>query len=340
MAKYLFRIIFLLNLITICYEPLYGQQSCSKSIIWGINGHAVSGREPYQKDINQQLRHLKSIGFSHYRNDVFAELNGQVHDKARFEELLKQARQQSITVVPMLYDCWDPKLTTNENYQQGRQLGKNFTKKYSHLLSVIEIGNERDVAVFSPPRGSKGNIPADGQETAHYNKKDAVTLAACLDGMADGIHAVNGNIKVIISCSNHPRWGYFELLTALHVSFDIVGVHWYTSSGSILNIYGQNGLEMFAKLRKPIWITEINRGGGNYQETGPDTEAQALKDLVAEMCSNKLVNAFFVYELYDDPVAKKKGNREGFFGLYHNIDSMKHAASVMKELIKGRTNSP
>lgn len=236
----------------------------------------------------------------------------------------------------MIYDCWRPELSNTQNYNNGYSLGLNFAKVYGKQLSAIEIGNEKDMAVFGNPNYVKTAIPADGQLPGHYFRSKANSLAACLDGMADGIHKANRKIKVIINCSNHPRWGYFKILEEQGVSYDIVGVHWYTSSGSLLNIYGQNGLKMFAQFKKPIWITEINRGGGSFGENGKDNEADALATLVSEIHPYKAVQAFFVYELYDNESYKQQNNMEGYFGIYDKPSKGKSSVSRLKKIIKSK----
>jgi len=311
--------------------------SQSRNFIWGINGHAVSKRSPYGNSLQLQLQQLKQIGFTYYRNDILVDKLGNVSGKERFEELLKSASRYKIKILPMIYDSWNAQRSDQENYDLGFMIGYNFTKKYFQYFSAIEIGNEKDEIVIDKSINNRFGRTADGQLPSHFNTKLINSLAASLKGMANGIHKANKNTKVIISCSNHPRWGYFEALKRNNVNFDIVGVHWYTSSGPITNIYGENGIKMFSQFKKPIWITEINRKGGSYGESGTDTEASALLSLVDEIYPYKNVQAFFIYELYDSPAEKSKGSLEGYFGIFESPKIKKEATEQLRIAIKNKS---
>lgn len=317
-------------------KSIYAQSAGNNNtFIWGINGHALSERVPYNNAIDEQLENIKRVGFTYYRNDIAVGIDGKVSNANRFIELLNKAQEKGIKILPMIYDCWNPALSNQQNYQNGYALGLNFIKGYAKYISAVEIGNEKDVAVIGNTSLIKSAIPADGQLTSHYDRVKANSLAACFDGMADGIHAGKATVKVIIDCSNHPRWGFFKIMQEQKVSYDIIGIHWYTSSGSITNIYGQNGINMFAQFNKPLWITEINRGGGSYGEGG-DTEASALQSLYDQVRPYKAVKAFFVYELYDNDDYKKQNNIEGFFGIYTDPSKEKPSVALLRKLISTR----
>jgi len=297
-------------------------------MIWGVNAHL--GADPYATTpASTVFKQLKSMGMTYCRIDVCTDDNGNVIQFApEFNDYVANAPKYGIKLLVMLYIPYDLKQSWQTEYKNGYNQAYNFVKLHGKNIDVIELGNEMDNSSDLCTGGTD-----DGQIASDYNAANMHILAGYLTGMCDGAHKAKPGIRCAIDCINHPHWGWFQVLSNEHVPWDITAVHWYSSSGSILHTWEQNGLAQFSKFGRPIWATELNSAAGSQR--GDDANISGLGSVVSDMESYPTVQAIIPYELYDEPMWKSKGDSEGFYGLYSDPSTPKPIATAITSWIKG-----
>jgi len=279
-----------------------------RTFSWGINGHPLT-QEAYWGNMGLQMKILKELGMGYYRVDMAHDDKGVIYEetKGRFIELMNRAAESGIAVIPILFPP-DPAVLyalsgADTAYEKGLALGKGFADLYGKFFDIYEMGNENDANVLIPPAGP-------GSDPAQYDMRKLKILAGFFRGLSDGIRQVDAGAKLIISNSGWMHYAYFELLSREGVNFDIIGYHWYNDSRhlrSVLRILRSR----FSG--KPIWFTEINwRSDGNVDEAA--RREKLIKQYIRAIIHiGKNVQAFFFYELFDEPAIADKN--ESHFGV-------------------------
>jgi len=292
-----------------------------QSFVWGINGH-LAGSGYSTASAATQLDQVKAMGMTYYRVDVNANTDGTVHDYAtQFDTLYSTAATKGVKLLCMIYAPYNLSATWQTNYNTGYNTVYNFLKKYPNI-TVIEEGNELDA---SPE--FLGSSSDDGASAGDYNATNVYLLGGCLTGMYNGAHAANPSARCIIDSINHPHWGWFQALQNNSVPWDITGVHWYSSSGSILGTGGANGLDKYSAFGKKIWVTEVNNGGGSAGSNA--AEVSGMQAMVNDMYYHNNVEAIIAYGLYDDA--------SGAYGFYSTPSTAKPIVSAFTSWISSPT---
>ena len=314
--------IFLASCTTI---PVLDQSGLPKefdeNFIWGINGHPIWSHDYENAPLEQQISLLKEHQFDYYRIDVYTDSNGNVIQSKvkRFEELLKLAKKNNIKILPGLsvYKSLENiqfQITEDEAYDMGYKQAKSFLIKYSDFFDYYVLGNELDIKTILG-REYRGISSED------YDLQKLTLVASYLRGMIDAIKKYDLTSQTVINSTGGVHFGFYEILDKLQVKFDIIGYHWYSKNNvglfeiSDLNV---DVLSTFNKtFNKPIWITEINRYEGSRYNA--EEEQAHMMELYLNNINNKnSVQAFFVYELYDQPHlvnAKWAGSKESYYGI-------------------------
>ena len=302
----------------------------ASNFIWGINGHPVTSPDYWELSaMDLQVKALKQLQTTMYRFNVVTDLNGGLthykKDKTRWDEISSRCKNGSIKILPVLqFKPLGTTLTLDESYQAGRKKAYGFAKEYGAEIDYYEIGNEMDLVTIKD-----GD---DGSQIDHYHKDQFDIVAAYLNGMSDGIKEADPAAKTIINSAGSSRWGFFKLLEEANVSYDIIGWHWYSRSGTYEDPYVKKDLErnVFVELAKitdrPIWITEINQHRGTFKHS-KETQAVWLERFIDALDNNNQVEGYFVYELlnqlnlddkigYEHPV-------EAYFGLVNASNLLK-----------------
>src|SRR5690606_3769280 len=116
------------------------------------------------------------------------------------------------------------------------------------------------------------------------------------------IKTISPNAKIMIT-GGWLHWGYFEFLEKEEVNYDIISWHWYSNMGSMFESKWEktNIIEVLtSKFNKPIWITEINKKDGSIDGTFKE-QAYWVEYYMEELHRQPNINAFILYELYDQP---------------------------------------
>jgi hypothetical protein len=278
--------------------------------VWGINGHNVN-YSAYKLNVDMQLDLVKKLGTSYYRVNVNVDAGGTPLLLTWFNELLAKAEAKSIKILPVIYlTGLDSAKSEADAYSTGMSLGKGFSGLFGSKIDYYEMGNEQDNFLLLPD--SHGH-DQDGSLPSQYNSAKFKLLASYLKGMNTGIKTNDPMGKTIVDNGGWLHYGFFQLLKDNNVPFDILGLHWYSEMGLMKNsTLHPDIINILSGFGKPIWITEINRRYGSYnnngsnsdfQESSDKTIAQAewLEQYVRELDNTSQVKAFFVYELFDEP---------------------------------------
>lgn len=264
--------------------------------IWGINGHPVSSKDYLKSPIDQQIDLLKEHQLSYYRFDVRVDLEGEViWYKDEFLELLETSNQAKIKLMPViLINLYldEYQISENEAFTRGKNQMRGFVKRYGRDIDVYCLGNEQELRLFENSHG--------GQSITDYSLSRFKIVAAYLKGMIEGVKVEKPNAKTLINSSGGPYFGYFQLLEDYNVNYDILGYNWYSQFYNSPNSFIENIKVLYRRFNKPIWMTEVNRSHGSYRDY--IEEQSAIMDyFMRELIKRPEIQAFFVYELYDQP---------------------------------------
>ena len=304
-----------------------------ENFIWGMNGHPESGNYSptsgnYTALADTELSQLKAMGTPYYRIDLNVNTSGQVMEsngstngaaQLEWTALYNAAPSYGVKFLVMLYTPFNLSGTWTSNYNTGYSIANSFCEAYPQVLA-IEEGNELDSPSAFP--FCTGGTD-DGASVGDYNAADCELLAGMLTGMYAGAHAATSSVVCAIDCINHDHWGWFMVLQNDGVPWDRTAIHWYSSSGSILNTNGANGLDKFSAFGKKIWFTETNNGGCSNSggTSGDAAEITGMQAMLYDEYYYSNVEAIFSYELYDDP--------SGNYGMYANPTTSKPIVSSM-----------
>jgi len=295
---------------------------------WGVNGHPLN-QAAYFDNIGLQLRMLRSMGMSYYRVDMAHDENGAIAEwtKHRFDELIKKAADDHITIIPLifpmelkaLYQLPDPGIA----YDKGLILGNGFASRYGRYFHYYELGNENDGDLIVRP-------PGDGADTSQYDMVKLKLLAGFLRGMADGIRHKEPDARIIISNAGWRHYAYFDLLEREGVKFDIIGYHWYDDIPNLRKV--------LRKLKrnyadKTVWFTEINMRGGSIVDSNSRQKKLINSYIRVIKHAGRNIQGCFMYELFDQPTLPPDQRTYGIFQWQRPGDSvsLKPAANVIKK---------
>jgi len=264
--------------------------------IMGINGHPLNQKAYLTTPVATQVSLIKSLGMSYYRIDVGTDLSGTITNEAKFLELAAAFQANNLKILPMLYphgieQCND----ATTAYNVGKKMASGFALKYGKYFDHYEIANEMELKLLKKRM-------LEGTDTSDYDHAKSVIICNFLKGMNDGIKASDPTAKTIIDmCQTHS--GFIKLLKAYNINFDIIGQHWYSNK-----MYAQsadyqntvNNLLAIYNYKKPIWITEFNQFQGSINDR-EDSQNLIIQDFISNCSKNKLIQAFFIYELLDEP---------------------------------------
>lgn len=303
----------------------------NSNLQFGVTGHPIE-KIAYDmngsiQSINKQLDYIKELGMTYYRVPIEHQNGISVLNSTRFADLISAANTKGIKLLPGILNnqIYNENLTNLQAYNMGKTITTNFLNSYGQYFDYYEIGNELDLWM---------QISYDGSTIQQYNQTRLQIVANYFRGMIERIRIQDPTAKVIINNAGWIHTAYFKYLSEYlsgyvsqyNLDFDIMGLHWYSNMGTLSK--ARNGdpagpdygkiLDSYASAcpGKKIWITEINRDhGSNFPVNGngffpelndsnPETEqSKWLQNYIRELDNYRpdLIEAFFVYELYDMP---------------------------------------
>jgi hypothetical protein len=270
----------------------------SDNFIWGINGHPITNLDYAVGSIPHQIELLKEHQLEYYRIDITTTDDGTINTyPAKFDELLKVTAEKGIKILPVIKidkQLDDYSHTAEQAYSLGRKQVNGFITKYGDGFDYYELGNEQENRIIYKD--------TNGMRVEDYDPLKFEVLVAYFKGMIDGIKTISPKAKIMIT-GGWLHWGYFEFLEQQKLDYDIISWHWYSNMGSMYKAkYGGGNMidSLKTKFNKPIWITEINKKDGSLGETYEE-QAYWVEYFIGELHKQPNINAFILYELYDEP---------------------------------------
>lgn len=288
----------------------------NSKIIWGVNGHTLTSNDYKSISLNNQFAALKKEKFSYYRIDVLTDPNGKITSGVElFDDFMKRCKANNIKVLPNVYlSSIDYNDSPEVSYSKGLKLGSGFAKLYSRYFPVIEISNESELKVAI--KDNEGNFLRVNNKLQYEERKLQVILQF-LRGTNDGIKKNNTKTKTLIGISGNNT-NFLEIVANNKINFDIVGTNWYDVNLYAISEYKSVLKQIKEKIRKPIWVTELN-----YREGSTNISAAVQKfwinNMVDNLSKSKLIDAVFIYQLFDEESNLNKPGVPSFeanFGIY------------------------
>lgn len=283
------------------YEHSANPIQVNSSFIWGINGHPLVNDEYLGSTIQTQLELLNEHQFTFYRIDVSTLQSGKIkeHRVTRFDSLLISANEKDIEILPVLKfyteHIEENNLNKEEAFHYGYNQGRGFAEKYGKYFQYYGLENELDLR-------TKTSLES-GFRKEDFSSEKIIVISEYFKGMTKGIKEVDKDAKTIINCGGWTNWGFFTAILDGGVQFDILAYHWYSAHNRSLFQIDQpfiNVLDSLNSFEKPIWITEIGRSEGS--KYNKEKEQAVMMNLFLENINKKNnIQAFFVYELFDQP---------------------------------------
>lgn len=295
---------------------------------WGVNGHPFQQEGYRAVPLAEQLALLTDLGVGWYRNDW---------SQARFEAapdtydaFIEAAARKGIHILPVIF----PSLGSSGDAAPeairaaSRAFARTVASRYKGKITHWELANERDnlAMIRKGERDRNGRLwewgdPA-GNKPEHYEEGRYQKVKAELLGLYEGIKEADPEALTIVDSGGWLHYGFFErLVHEDNVPFDILGWHWYSEMGALTReVDGVHVLEQLKSYGKPIWVTEINRRsgslGGKFHE-----QAQYLVESAKQALDYPGVDAFFAYELLDEPYFGAD-NPESHYGLVEIVKGL------------------
>lgn len=289
---------------------------------WGVNGHPVSQEAYWQVPLTTQLDLVRELGAGWYRCDISA--SSFQASTARIDELLGEAEKRGIKLLPVLVpggELQDEKATPNQIREGAAKFAAMIVGRYKGRLSHWELGNELDLFALvrkgdTTPKGKlwEWDGAPDGSSPDNYHQGRYEKVRAFIQGLHEGVKAADPASKTLVDTAGWLHHGFIErLVREDKVPFDILAWHWYSEMGDMRKVRGE--LDLITLLQgygKPLWITEINRRDGSKGGAEKDA-AEYLGSTARQLREHPAIQAFFVYELLDEPYFGEGG--ESDYGL-------------------------
>jgi hypothetical protein len=275
---------------------------------WGVNGHPNVQEGYRQVPLTTQLDLVARLGAGWYRCDVYQ--GSAEKDPNAFDMLVAEATRRGIRILPVIFpsaSCRDA--VPPDRIRQGAfEFARSMAARCRGRITHWELDNELDLFAMVR-KGEKCRTglvwqwgDPDGDRPEHFEESRYQRVKAELTGLHEGIKAGDPGAKTIVDTGGWLHYGFFDrLIREDGIAFDILGWHWYSEMGDMTRVRGNlNVLDRLRTYGKPIWITEINRRGGS-QAGAEDDQAAYLSRVSKQLRNAPGVEAFFVYELLDEP---------------------------------------
>lgn len=227
---------------------------------WGVSGHpTINNATSYwsvvplagqsAKSPVGQLDLVAELGCDYYRFDT--------GNPARFAELLAAADARGIRLLPILGVAGELFDTRTDEQLEADCYAKalTFAQTYAGRFTHIELANELDNKCIL-------NANVSGAAASDYDAAKYERVRRALAGLAAGVREGDPAVQRIINTTGWYHYGFLERLVADGVPFEVTGLHWYSSMGSVARV-----MPSYLALGKPIWVTEANRFGGSLVTT-------------------------------------------------------------------------
>lgn len=290
-----------------------------KTFHWGVQGHPCLQEAYIHVPIATQLDLLVELGARWYRSDWPADTV--VRSPEVYDNLIAEAARRKISILPIIFPtvgCRSP-LPPEEIQKESFKFAKSVAQRFRGRITHWELDNELDnYAILQ--KGDKNRFGEVWESSGHpsgdrpeqFEESRYRKVAAELKGLAEGIKAGDPKAKTMIDVS-WLHYGFIErLIKEDKVKFDILALHWYSDMGDVTKVNGKfNLLEHLRTYGKPIWVTEAGWRDDLKTKNG---QAEWMRTIPKQFRSLPGVEAFFLYELLDEPYFGPDSS-ESHFGL-------------------------
>lgn len=293
---------------------------------WGVNGHPLMQAAYFDVPLETQFDLVEELGAGWYRFSV-----GPQHfaaQTARMDRLLELAEKRGIKLLPVLLpadDFWDGTAAAAQLQVEARAFAKSVVERYKGRITHWELANEPDAyaLIRQGETTRSGKLwewegAPDGSAADDYHEERYQRARAVIAGLQEGVKAADPQALTLVDTAGWLHYGFIDrLANEDKVPFDVLAWHWYSEMGDMTRVRGDFDLLKHLKsYGKPLWITEINRRDGS--KGGHEKEAAAyLGEAAQQLRADPRVEAFFVYELLDQPYFGPEG--ESAYGLVNLV---------------------
>jgi hypothetical protein len=288
---------------------------------WGVSGHPNVQEGYCQVPMATQINLVAQLGMGWYRCDWDqARLE---HSRAVYDRLVGHALRKGIRILPIIFPSTScrSEATPEEIRQASFEFARWLVGRYRGPITHWELDNELDLLamVRKGERCRDGTVwqwgDPDGDRPEHYEEARYQKVRAELTGLYEGVKAADPEAMTIVNTGGWLHYGFIQrLVREDNVPFDILGWHWYSEMGDVTKVRGNfTLLEHLKGYSKPIWFTEVERRGGS-QGGKEKQQAEYLTATARQLRAYPGVEAFFVYELLDEPYFGMD-NAESYYGL-------------------------
>ncbi|WP_312195418.1 glycosyl hydrolase [Epilithonimonas vandammei] len=315
----IFKIIFFLIILISCTDVKKNVPNNYPNIILGVNGHPLTSNDYKLMTLDNQIKLIKDYKASYYRIDIVTDQNGRITlGKELFDSLIKLTKTNKIEILPnVALTGLDYSTSDSLLYKKGFSVGEGFTKTYDEYFKVIEIGNENDLKIAL--RNKDEYVFVNGKLQFDPAKKNK--LLNYIKGFYDGIKSINNRKQTIIGVSadlSGSNMSFYDELFRFNINIDILGTNWYDDKKDSFQTYIELLSKLKKKYKKQIWVTELNYKEGSTNVSA-DVQKVWLNNMVDNLSKSKLVDAIFIYQLFDEDSNLNKPGVPAFeanFGIY------------------------
>lgn len=272
---------------------------------FGMNVHPnQTSIAAYQRSPDDQAADMAGLGVHIVRADVY----GTPDDLTLMQPYCDACAAKGIEVFLCFGYNSPPSVgSESDNYDAGYQWATTIATGMKDYVTCYEITNE--MSTYCNGEGA-GTDPG-AYDLEKYNDCRGFTL-----GLVAGVKDAHPEAKLIMGGGVTTLTAYSEMLwngtapdgSSGHPTFkwDVIGWHWYESSGSITAAYDGTGepynvLENLQQYGTPIWMTELGFNAGGDDE---DQQCAYVQQALAEYDGYRdtyAVQAVCWYVLYDLP---------------------------------------
>lgn len=276
----------------------------------GINGHPLTQEGYRDVPLDTQIGLVARMGVHWYRCDLPADAATPAGIE-HLDRLITAATMRRINVLPVLFPPVDLAKDSEAAIRtKAREYARTLATHFRSRIHIWELHNELDAfaMIHKGERDRTGAVwqwgDADGDRQEHYEEGRYARARAVLCGLAEGIHAADPTAQRMINSAGWLHIGFVKRLIADAVPFEILGWHWYSEMGSITSAKGINVIARISELGKPIWLSELNRRGGDMGPDGATEMATTVSRMASEyvhLARRYPIRGILAYELLDEP---------------------------------------
>ncbi|MGA2667109.1 MAG: hypothetical protein ABSE91_03450 [Patescibacteria group bacterium] len=267
---------------------------------WGINTGPNALGDFTAENWQEQIDIMKKLGVKWVRFAWEYQAGNKVY--IRENQVLQALWDNGINVILVIEPTGD--WENMDTYQNGYNNALQISSYYKGEIKYYQLLNEGAAMIAKTPT-------SDGQSESDYDPAKYVKIKNFLLGAAEGIAEGDPAAKTVVTTVG-THTAYLDMLTRDKVPFDIIGLDWYSWSGSFADKKIANNQLESDKLKsygKPMIFTEVNAwpaadpsNGGKMTKVNEDLQSSFISETAEYAYTHKdWIKGFYVFSLFDDP---------------------------------------